>query len=139
MLQVKTVVLSCPLPEVEMSPVLINCCSAANKSAIIDYRKAKKQASDYLVPLTKVSGPSALRCGVANCRSVQNKVEAICDLTVESELDCLALTEAWRSDKEEENNAVISSVMPRSYDILHVLRRTGGRSVYFIYNKQFST
>ena len=80
--------------------------------SLLDYGKPKKQTLDNLVPLVKVTDYSLLKCGLANCRSVRNKAENICDLIVENNLDCLALTETWLSANEEENQAVISGLMP---------------------------
>ena len=102
----------------------------------MDRVKPRRQVKE--IPLTKVTSPPLLKCGLANCRSVKNKADSIRDFITENGIDCMALTETWLSANEEENQVAISSLMPGTHAILHVPRKTRGGGVGFIYNRLFS-
>jgi hypothetical protein len=91
-----------------------------------------------LIPVAKVSEQPVVSCGLINCQSVRTKPHAICDLITEHKLTCLALTETWLSPSEDNNTAVLASLMPEDYSILHLPRKTRGGGVGFIYNNRFS-
>ena len=54
------------------------------------------------------------------------------------EYDYVALNETWLSSSEENNRAVISSLILDGYNIIHAPRETRGEVVAFIHRKQFS-
>ena len=81
--------------------------------------------------------PSA-SLSLINCRSVRNKADYICDFIVENNFECVALTETWLID-DDQDSATLTSLVPDGYRILHV-PRTGGKGggVAFICKKHYN-
>ena len=73
-----------------------------------------------------------------NCRSLKNKSSYISHFINENRLDCVPLTETWLSANEDENRAVLSTLVPANWAILHVPRISRGGGVGFMYKKRFS-
>ena len=73
-----------------------------------------------------------------NCRSLKIKSSYISDFINENMLDCGALTETWLSANEDENRAVLSTLVPAHWATLHVPRISRGGGVGFMYKILFS-
>ncbi len=89
-----------------------------------------------LAAVKKESVTPSFSCGLMNCQSACNMFAFLSNHIVEHNFDCVALTETWLSDIEENNKAVISGLVPVGYGIVHILRATRGGGVAFIRRKQ---
>ncbi len=94
------------------------------------------ETSNNLTKIKKVTDVPQFKCGLMNCRSVNNKSAFISDAIIENNFDCVALTETWLSPDEDNNKAVISSLLPEGYDMIHVPRAGKGGGVGFIHRSQ---
>jgi exonuclease III len=62
-----------------------------------------------------------LKIGVFNAQSIRNKALMTMDLTLEHDLDVVAISETWL---REEESAVVAEIKPPGYDFYHVARQT---------------
>jgi len=92
----------------------------------------QKRTVTCLSGVKKVTDVPKMSFASMNCKSVNNKACSISDAIAENKIDCVALTETWLDHEEDNNRAVISSLIPSGYDILHVplAARGGGCWLY---------
>ena len=60
-----------------------------------------------------------------NARSVGNKLDYVFDHIIDNNLDIVALTETWLSNKEVNNRRVVMECSTHGYMLHHVPRKSG--------------
>ena len=67
----------------------------------------------------------AVKGGLLNTRSINEKESSICELITDNQLDLLALTETWCTDK---SSVSLGLIQPSGYSVIHLPRqdRRGG-------------
>ena len=63
--------------------------------------------------------------GVTNARSVANKLDYVFDHIIDNNLDIVALTETWLSNKEVNNRRVVMECSTHGFTLHHVPRNSG--------------
>ena len=111
-----------------------------NNTVLLSQNVNKPACNRILAPVKKETALSMLKCGLINCRSVNNWKTATCILNQikEEKLDCVALTETWLSANEEENNPALARLVPDDWTMLHIPRTTHAGGVGFMCQKHFS-
>ena len=102
-------------------------------------RSLSKHAKDNVITIAKCLEIPKVSVCVMNCRSVKNKSAYLSDFILANDFDCVAMTETWLSSNEQDNNTVLSALVPSSYRLLHVARHGAkGGGVAFMCKKQYS-
>jgi hypothetical protein len=74
------------------------------------------------------------KCGLLNPRSINDKETYISELITDNDIDILAITETWCSEKSDVSLGLIT---PPGYSILHTPRPSRGGGVGLIYRNSY--